>query len=77
MRREEKLRFVRDMLLLVDSPVPLVVMREWSVWELSEVEVWAALAHHKAGDSNVRVPPIPRCLRAYVVEKTAAAKGGR
>jgi hypothetical protein len=74
MKHEQKLRVVRDMLALVDSPVPLVVMREWSGWELQAVEDWAAQTHLKASDNNLRVPPVPRCVRAYVVEKTAAAK---
>jgi hypothetical protein len=78
MRREEYLRVVRDLLLLVSSPVPLVVMREWSGWEVTQVEDWALSAHLKAGDNDVRVPPVPAVLRAYVREtaaqKTAAAK---
>jgi hypothetical protein len=82
MKHEKKLRIVRDMLALVNSPVPLVVMREWSGWELAAVEDWAVAVRMKASDNSVRVPPPPACVRSYVLsigprgalEKTRAAK---
>jgi hypothetical protein len=74
MKHEQNLRIVRDMLLLVDSPVPLLVMREWSGWESAVVQNWAAAAHLKASDNSVRVPPVPRCVEAYARGKSAAAR---
>jgi len=82
MKREAKLRIVRDLLLLVDSPVPLIVMREWGGNEVEAVEAWAVAAHLAASDNSVRVPPVPKCVRAFVREsihsvaaaKTAASK---
>jgi hypothetical protein len=61
-------RITRDLLLLVDVKVPLVVIREWSGWERQQANDWAGAVHAHASDNNNRVPPLPRCLKAYVTK---------
>ena len=63
---ETRIRSTHDLLLLVDIKVPLVVMREWSSWELEQAEKWAGQSYLAASDNVVRIPSRPRCLWPYL-----------
>lgn len=55
----------RDLLLLVNLKVPLVVIRGWNGWEREAVDKWASAVIARASDNNNRVPARPRCLNPY------------
>lgn len=63
--REKDMRVTRDLLLLAGIKVPLVDMREWSGWQFSQAEEWAAKVYSRASDNPVRVPAKPGFLKKY------------
>jgi hypothetical protein len=67
MNRDE-LRSIRDILLLVGVKVPLVVMNDWSGWELDAAADWASATHFRASDNLIKIPPMPACMKAYLPE---------
>jgi hypothetical protein len=64
-KRESRLRFTRDLLLLAGLRVPLIDLREWSGWQFTQADEWAAAVHLRASDNGNRVPPTPRFLKKY------------
>jgi len=81
MKREAKLRIVRDLLLLVDSPVPLIVMREWGGNEVEAVEAWLLplisrerQQRARSAGSQVRRAFVRESIHSVAAAKTAASK---
>ena len=64
-KKESRIRSTRDLLLLADIKVPLIDLREWSGWQFTQADEWAAAVHLHASDNNNRVPAKPGFLKKY------------
>jgi len=60
---------------LVDSPVPLDIIRVWDAQQKQDAGDWAMRTHLRASDNNVRVPTKPAHVAEAVRYEVVPATG--
>jgi len=61
----ENLHIIADMLGLVGIDVEASDVAQWTKVQQEQAEKYAAKAHLRASDNNVRVPTMPAFLKGY------------